>query len=132
MCPDHGVTDRSPPPPSPARHHPHTPKQTGTEITSIKDVLTDMNIVQKPLTEKGDPRLVHSGFYAAFHSVLQNVYDCIGMVIGQDKDLAADGWTVSEVKGPGAGKRKEEAGLAHQRNARRQAQRTACFIAHPA
>ncbi len=27
--------------------------------------------------------------------MLENVYHCIEMVIGQGKDLAADGWTVS-------------------------------------
>lgn len=53
-----------------------------------------MMIVQKPLTDKGDKRLIHSGFHAAFHSVLDNVYDCVEMVIGKGKDLAADGWTV--------------------------------------
>ena len=53
------------------------------------------NTPNQPLTDKDDPRLIHSGFKAAFDSVLENVYHCIEMVIGQGKDLAADGWTVS-------------------------------------
>lgn len=73
----------------------HHNKNTGTEITSVKDVLTDMMITQKPLTAaKGEARLIHSGFHAAFYSVLDSVQHGIEMVIGRGRDLAADGWTV--------------------------------------
>ena len=70
------------------------PPTTGTEITSLKDVLTDMNITQKPLDNAKDTRLIHSGFHAAFNSVVGNVYECVEMVLGQGGDLEADGWTV--------------------------------------
>lgn len=82
------------PPPTPQTYPQTPPPKTGTEITSLKDVLTDMNITQKPLDGPTDARLIHSGFHAAFGSVVRNVYDCVEMVIGQGKALDADGWTV--------------------------------------
>lgn len=78
----------------PSPNTPPTPTTTGTEITSLKDVLTDMNITQKPLDNAKDARLIHSGFHAAFNSVVGNVYECVEMVLGQGGDLEADGWTV--------------------------------------
>ncbi|TFJ87455.1 hypothetical protein NSK_000808 [Nannochloropsis salina CCMP1776] len=65
----------------------------GTEINSLQDVMTDLNIVQTPLGD-GDKRLVHTGFWTAFKSIVDGAYHSLEMAVGKGEDWAKDGWTI--------------------------------------